>query len=89
MWQNQLDECYYSQNYRAIGFKSTVAFLGMWLEMATRVVLLGTGTPNIDPTRHGPAVAVIVEGYPYIIDFGPGVVRREIEAGVLGSAYRY
>ena len=38
--------------------------------------LLGTGTPNADPERSGPAVAVVVNGTPYLVDFGPGVVRR-------------
>ena len=42
----------------------------------TRVVLLGTGTPNAEPARSGPSLAVVVDGTPYIVDFGPGVVRR-------------
>jgi ribonuclease BN (tRNA processing enzyme) len=42
----------------------------------TRVVLLGTGNPNPDPDRSGPAVAVIAGGHPYLVDCGPGVVRR-------------
>lgn len=42
----------------------------------TQVVLLGTGTPNVDPERSGPAVAIVVNGTPYLVDFGPGVVRR-------------
>jgi len=42
----------------------------------TSVVLLGTGTPNADPDRMGPALAVIVDDNAYIVDFGPGVVRR-------------
>jgi ribonuclease BN (tRNA processing enzyme) len=42
----------------------------------TQVVLLGTGTPPPDPDRSGPATAVIVDGTPYLIDFGAGVVRR-------------
>src|SRR5262249_1390220 len=41
-----------------------------------QVVLLGTGTPNPDPDRAGPSVAVIVGEAAYIVDFGPGVVRR-------------
>ncbi|MCE2896130.1 MAG: hypothetical protein LW721_16990, partial [Flammeovirgaceae bacterium] len=39
----------------------------------TKVVLLGTGTPNADPDRFGPSVAVVVDNTPYIIDCGPGV----------------
>jgi ribonuclease Z len=42
----------------------------------TQVVLLGTGTPNVDPERSGPAVAIVVNDTPYLVDFGPGVVRR-------------
>src|SRR5688572_10104769 len=42
----------------------------------TRIVLLGTGTPSPDPDRSGPATAIVVNGTPYLIDFGPGVVRR-------------
>src|SRR5437868_2055532 len=53
----------------------------------TQVVLLGTGTPNADPERSGPAVAVVVNDTPYLIDFGPGIVRRAAAAfqkGVTG-----
>jgi ribonuclease BN (tRNA processing enzyme) len=42
----------------------------------TRVVLLGTGTPVPDPDRSGPATAIVVDDAAYLIDFGPGVVRR-------------
>ncbi len=46
----------------------------------TQVVLLGTGTPSPDPDRSGPATAIVVNGTPYLIDFGPGVVRRAAAA---------
>lgn len=42
----------------------------------TQVVLLGTGSPPADPDRSGPATAVVVNGTPYLVDFGAGVVRR-------------
>jgi len=48
----------------------------------TRVVLLGTGTPNPDPERSGPAAAVISGDRVYIVDAGPGVVRRAAQAGI-------
>jgi ribonuclease BN (tRNA processing enzyme) len=48
----------------------------------TKVVLLGTGTPVPDPDRSGPATAIVVGDSAYLIDFGPGVVRRA-EAAVL------
>ncbi len=46
----------------------------------TQLVLLGTGTPNADPDRMGPSLAVIVNDTPYLVDFGPGVVRRAAAA---------
>jgi len=55
----------------------------------SEVVVLGTGTPNADPDRSGPAVAVIVNGHSYLVDCGPGVVRRAAAAtreGVPGLA---
>ncbi len=42
----------------------------------TQVVLLGTGTPLVDPERSGPATAIVVGDTPYVVDAGPGVVRR-------------
>jgi len=45
----------------------------------TKVVLLGTGTPNPEPDRSGPAVAIVVNDAAYLVDFGPGVVRRAAE----------
>jgi ribonuclease Z len=44
--------------------------------VGTQIVLLGTGTPGPDPDRSGPATAIIVNGTAYLVDFGPGVVRR-------------
>jgi ribonuclease BN (tRNA processing enzyme) len=48
----------------------------------TQVVLLGTGNPPADPDRSGPATAVVVNGTPYLVDFGAGVVRRAKSAVV-------
>ena len=45
-----------------------------------RVVLLGTGTPIPDPGRSGPSTAMIVRGTSYLVDAGPGVVRRAAAA---------
>ncbi len=50
----------------------------------TRVVLLGTGTPNAEPDRSGPSLAVVVDGTPYLVDLGPGVVRRATAASGAG-----
>ncbi len=48
----------------------------------TRVILLGTGTPNPDPDHSGPATAIVVNGAVYLVDCGPGVVRRAAAAGL-------
>jgi ribonuclease Z len=40
------------------------------------VVLLGTGNPNPDPNHSGCSVAIIVNETPYIVDFGPGIIRQ-------------
>jgi ribonuclease BN (tRNA processing enzyme) len=50
----------------------------------THLVLLGTGTPNADPDRAGPSVAVVVNGAAYLVDAGPGVVRRAAAAAARG-----
>jgi ribonuclease BN (tRNA processing enzyme) len=57
---------------------------------STRIVMLGTGTPRPDPNRSGPASAVVVNDTPYLIDFGPGVIRRvtaAYERGVKAFGY--
>jgi hypothetical protein len=46
----------------------------------SQIVMLGTGTPRPDPARSGPATAIVVNGTAYLIDFGPGVVRRAAAA---------
>ena len=51
-----------------------------------RLVLLGTGTPLADPDRSGPAVAIVVNGDAYIVDAGPGIVRRAAAAARAGTA---
>jgi len=48
------------------------------------IVLLGTGTPNAEPDRSGPSVAIVVNDTPYLVDFGPGVVRRAAAAFQVG-----
>ncbi|HKE87359.1 MAG TPA: MBL fold metallo-hydrolase [Vicinamibacterales bacterium] len=45
-------------------------------ESTTKVVMLGTGNPGIDPDRSGPATAIVVNDVAYLVDMGPGVVRR-------------
>ena len=52
----------------------------------TRVVVLGTGNPSADPERWGPALAVVVNDRAYLVDCGPGVVRRAAAAEKNGIA---
>jgi len=52
----------------------------------TQVVLLGTGTPRPDPERSGPATAIVVNDAAYLVDLGPGVVRRAAAAYQKGIA---
>src|SRR6266567_3209996 len=42
----------------------------------TKIVLLGTGAPAPDPDHSGPATAIVVNDTAYLVDLGPGVVRR-------------
>jgi ribonuclease BN (tRNA processing enzyme) len=51
-------------------------------ESGMRIVILGTGTPNADPERSGPATAIIAGTSAYLIDAGPGVVRRASAANL-------
>lgn len=53
---------------------------------STRVVMLGTGNPNADPERSGPALAIVVNGRSYIVDAGAGIVRRASAASRNGIA---
>src|SRR5674476_693849 len=39
----------------------------------TKIVFLGTGNPAPTPERMGPAVAIVVNGTPYLVDAGVGV----------------
>ena len=54
--------------------------LSVLLQTTSSIVILGTGTPNPDPDRSGPAVAVVVNQTAYLVDAGPGVMRRAAQA---------
>lgn len=58
--------------------------------IGTRIVMLGTGNPGPLPDRSGPATAIVVNNTAYLVDFGPGVVRRanaaNLEKGVTALA---
>ena len=79
---------YYIITLALIGFLNTggIGYSQDDTADTTRVVLLGSGTPNAEPDRSGTAVAVVVRGTPYIVDFGPGVVRRASAAYQKGIA---
>src|SRR5579859_5545236 len=53
-------------------------------QSGTKIVLLGTGTPRPTPDRAGPATAIVVGDRAYLVDFGPGVVRRAAAAAAQG-----
>lgn len=41
-------------------------------DKSSKVLVMGSGDPNPNPYRYGPALAVIVNDYPYFIDAGEG-----------------
>jgi ribonuclease BN (tRNA processing enzyme) len=51
----------------------------------TWVVLLGTGTPGSEPDRSGPSTAIVTGGNAYLIDAGPGVVRRAAAGAIVSG----
>ena len=50
----------------------------------TQIVFLGTGGPRPNPEHSGPAVAIVVDGAPYLVDMGTGAVRRAAQSGIKG-----
>jgi len=59
-----------------------LVFTLMAVAQDSRIIMLGTGNPNPDPQRMGPSVAVVSGAHVYIVDCGPGVVRRAVQAGI-------
>lgn len=53
-------------------------------QITTKIVMLGTGTPRPNPERSGPATAIVVGDRSYLVDFGPGIVRRAAAASAKG-----
>ena len=58
--------------------------IGQTKPIGTQLVLLGTGTPFANPDRSGPALAIVVNNVSYVVDCGPGVVRRAAAASAKG-----
>lgn len=56
------------------------------LALTTQIVLLGTGGAGPVSRRAGPATAIVVDGHAYLVNFGPGVVRRAAAAHDAGIA---
>ncbi len=50
-----------------------------------RLVLLGTGCPQVDPARMGPAVLVLAGSRRLLFDCGSGVSQRLVQAGTRGA----
>ena len=65
-------------------FMSTYAQRDFSDSDTTRLVILGSGTPNPSPLQSGCSLAIIVFDTPYIIDFGPGLIRK---AAALSPSY--
>jgi len=59
--------------------------MGSSTKGVSQIVLLGTGNPNADPDRSGPCVAIVVDQIPYLVDFGPGLVRAAAAACQAGA----
>jgi ribonuclease BN (tRNA processing enzyme) len=68
----------------ALAVGGVVTSLGAADQPATKIVMLGTGTPAPNPDRSGPATAIVVGDRAYLVDFGPGVVRRAAAAAAKG-----
>lgn len=56
----------------------------MKIQEEMKIVMLGTGTPNPIPERSGPCVALVIGDSSYLVDAGPGLVRRAEEANRMG-----
>ena len=69
--------------FTAILFIGTCSLLNAQ-NTETKLVLLGTGSPFADPSKSGPSLAIVVNNTSYIVDAGPGVVRRAAQAKELG-----
>lgn len=44
--------------------------------MTTELILLGTGTPNLNPSRYQSSLVIIADGQPYVVDCGGGTMQR-------------
>ena len=59
-------------------------------ESGTRWICLGTkGGPRVGTGRSNPANVLLVDGVPYVVDCGPGISKRMVEAKVALPDLRY
>lgn len=76
-----------AQNFPAISARQTSQPSSQTqMSSRTQVVILGSGAPRPNPDASGPAVAIVVNGAAYLVDCGPGVVRRAAAAERKGIA---
>lgn len=59
-----------------VGISLPIVVLAQQNVNRTQLVMIGTGTPFADPDRSGPSLAIVVNESAYVVDCGPGVVRR-------------
>ena len=50
----------------------------------TKLILLGTGTPNSEYNAYGASYAIVVKDKVYLVDFGSGVIRQASKAYMKG-----
>lgn len=48
--------------------------------MSTKLVMLGTGTPNACFNAKGPSCSIVIDDKAYLVDSGPGIVRQAASA---------
>ena len=46
----------------------------------TQILILGSGSPNAEADRVSSGVAIAVDGQPYLVDCGHGIVQRVVQA---------
>lgn len=56
----------------------------MPVKSGTKLVMLGTGTPNVHPERFGSSMAVVCGPQAYLVDFGSGILQRAQAAYQMG-----
>ena len=54
-------------------------------DASTKLVVLGTGMPLPNPYRSGPGYALVVNGYPYLVDAGEGIWRSIARAALVNG----